>query len=423
MALSLTAAVSMTGCSSASDQVADTENATVENSKLIMTLSTASSVSRADNGTIIGTDSENYLTDVSVFFCTTNDKIQYVVDYSNINNSTSVIVALNQYNIPTGTYHIYLGANLPSSAKTQLVNGVNILKAIGSITSISELTSPQKFTMFGQAFNGSDPSITFSKGNVSSASVSLSRVMAKVLLTAKEDAANAGYVECPDAYIKISDITYSLANTSNDYYFNQFVEDTTVKDHYYSTYDAAGFLNESTSKTAQTFNDSKLTGNNSDYISNSIYCLENTTGIEAGATKVKVNLTATPKLIDGVASSSVTLTDHTFYTYAKASTDADKLRCFSSVAKLKEAFPSADENYIKTRHTTDVYTYETFVTGRTFSASASSVLRNHYYILEINKISTPYLDKTMEINTIVTDWSQKGTTNINIDTAGATSTK
>lgn len=447
MALSLTAVVSMTGCSSAADQIADTETTTVENSKLIMTLSTASSISRADYGTVDGTSSENYISGVRVYFCDTSNKIQYVVTtYDAIANPGTVVVALDHENIPVGTYHVYIGANLPDAAKAQLVKDADILSVVGSLSNISDVTSANKFTMFGQALNSDGTSdIVFTKGSISAASVNLNRVMAKILLTAL-DADNDGVVNDPLGYanIKVSDISFTVLNTNSQYYFNQHVNGTTVEDPNYKMDDylsSSVFMNTTlagaTYKKAQTYSDDKLTKNDAEYVGNSIYCLENTTDKSASfdtwsladqrinamkvATYVRISLKATPKFVDRNAYSTVTLTDNKYYTYLKASSDAEKALCFSSIANLKAHFGAGVvDSYIQTHDVTVPFTYDVFVNGKTFTADGSSVLRNHYYILKINNINTPFLDKTMEINTKVTDWKIIGTTTQTIDTSGAT---
>lgn len=442
IALSLTAMVSMTACSSASDQVTPTEN-TSDHSKLIMTLATASS--RADISSVDGTSSENYLSGLRVFFCDTSDKILYVVtSYDNINNPSSVVVALNNENIPVGTYHIYIGANLSESAKSQLVAGTNILTAMGTISDINDITADKKFTMFGQALNGSSSDITFSSGNTSTAAVTLNRVMAKILLTAVTDA--NGLIANNDADIKVADIKFAVLNTNSKYFFNQKLNGTAVIDPNYEmdTYmgNVSDFLNRNVDtstayKTAQSYDDSKLSSNDAGYVSNSIYCLENTTDVSSGfsswtsilqhtnpmlvATHVRISLLATPKYIDGgKAFSTVTLTDNAYYTYLRAS-GAEKTLCFSSEANLRAHFgESINSDYIQKFVTTDPFVYDVFVNGNDFDASASGVLRNHYYVMKISSISTPYVSKTMELNTKVTSWATKGSTNQTIDTSGTT---
>lgn len=442
MALSLTAAVSMTGCSSATDQVAETEN-TVENSKLVMTLATASS--RADISSVDGTSSENYLSGLRIYFCDTNDNILYVVkSFDSVDNPGAVVIALDKENIPVGTYHIYIGANLTESAKSQLVAGTNILTAIGTISDINDITADKNFTMFGQALSGTSTDITFTQGNINAASVTLNRVMAKILLTAVTD--DNGCIANDNADIKVSNIQFAVLNTNSKFYFNQKISGTAVVDPNYKmdTYmtDASDFLNKEINtstvyKTAQKYDDAKLAANDASYTSNSIYCLENTTDASSSfttwtsalqhtnpmlvATYVRISLLATPKYIDGAQFSTVTLKDNTYYTYLRASSDADKVLCFSSVAKLKEHFgESINSDYIQEHVTTEPFVYDVFVNGPDFSASSSSILRNHYYVMKITSISTPYIDKTMEINTKVTSWLDRGSTNQTIDTSGTT---
>lgn len=446
IALFLIIMVSMTGCSGSTDSIVDTGNNNIEtkdNSLLIMTLDAASSTSRADYGTIDGTDSENYLSGLRIYFCDQSDVIKKVITtYDEIENPTSIVISLGKENLSFDTpYHIYIGANLPQSAKNQLTVGTNILTAVGNIAAISELTTAKHFTMFGQANHNNSAEISIKEGEVTNAVASLDRVMAKVLVTADADA--NGCVTDPNGWaeIKISDIQFNLLTTNKNYYFTQHLDNGIVLDPNYemdnylsSTTD---FMNNPSSKQAQIFDKSKLDANDENYVANSIYCLGNTTNLSKQfatwtsdkqltnlrkvVTYVHIMYKAVPKAIDGKSYAQVKLSDNSYCTYIKASTDEEKALCFSTLDNLKQKFGNGiDESYVKWHKTTDVYTYDAFVNCGNFSTTGSALLRNHYYILNIKKISTPYIEKLMEINTLVVGWAKKGRTSQEIDTSGTT---
>lgn len=413
----------MTSCTGSSDDIDKVSYETtpiVLGAKLILSMST-SSTSRIDAATT-SSDAESYISGLRVYFCDNNNNIEYVVStYDNVANPSSVVVSLDKEGIPAGTYNIYVGANTTSSLNSLLVKGANMASAVAGISSVSEVASANKFVMFGQAAN-----VTIAQGATNSASINLIRVVAKMIVTATADANNC--IEDPNgiADIKISDVTFTVNTTNSKFYPMANTVNGTVEDPNYSMVAALqnmnSFLNEGTSKSAQAYDASKI--NDASYISNSIYCLENTTDAPAQvnaqkvATYIHVTVKATPKLIDGKAFANVALTNNTFYTYSQAA-GADKYLCFSSKANLKAVFGAGvAESSIIAHSTNDTYSYDTYVNGKAFSAS-SSVVRNNYYIINIAKINTPFVDKTIELNTAVTGWNVQGTTIQTIDTSAA----
>jgi hypothetical protein len=447
LAFAVAATFGLSSCSSASDDTATQDDAVVANSKLIMTLNTtASTRALADDGQVDGTSSENYISGLRIFFCNSSDVIQYVVSsYDNVSNPTTVVVPLDKAGIPVSdSYHIYIGANLSDAAKTQLTAGANILTTIGSINSIDEVTKAKEFMMFGQALNGTSSVIAFTKGGQTSAAVDLNRIMAKILLTATTDA--DGNITDPNnaADINISNVKFTVLNTNSKYYFMQKLNGSVVEDPNFTMADylsSTDFLNKSVTtstiyKQAQSYTDDKLTGNDTGFVNNSIYCLENTTSASTYgsqsllnnaamkvATFVRISLIATPKLVDRVAYDATKLTDNKYYTYTMA-TGTDKFYCASSAALLAAHFGiDASNTAILAHDVTVPFTYDVFVNGKDFVADQtttanSNVLRNHYYIMKIGTINTPFMDKFIEINTKITDWTIQGTTTKEIDSNG-----
>jgi hypothetical protein len=454
LALSLTTIVSMSSCSTGND---DADNASAKitddnTAKLLLTLNT-NSASRADvDATIAGTTEESAYNTLTVFFTNTSDQIVKTVKLSNVASASTVMVPLVGLDSQT-TYHVYIAANMDQS----ITLSGNINDAFATLSNISSVASANNFLMTGQVTMNGGTAVTFIDEEVTHASVILDRVVAKVLVTgaATLNSADNNYyiddVNGAGAFINLNDITFSLmtANTSY-YYFQQKNASNVVTDKNYDmdTYLSSTdqFMNPTTTMAAQLFDATKINNNDPAYISHSIYCLENTTNQSASystwgtalqltnaqkvATYVHVMLKgATPKVIDGTtyttaAAAKAALTDGTFYTCLKAPTAADRIRCFSTREKAYAAFPSyvssVNDESIKAHSVSDTYNFYTFVNGKTFAASGSSVLRDNYYIITITQISTPYTDKVMEINTKVTGWTLKGTTTQDVDTSGTT---
>lgn len=436
--LSFITVTAMTSCSSSADddmQAASETSKVVEGSKLILGMSTSTSGSRAD----ASTDGEANISGLRVFFCDNSDNIKYVVtSYDNTANPSSVVIALDEQNIPVGTYHIFIGANLSDALKSQLKVGANISSAVASITSVSSLTESGKFVMFGEAVSGTSSEITLAEGQTSSASVSLTRVVAKMIVTATVDSNNC--ISDPNgiADIKLTDMQYTLVNTNTKFYCMQKTVNGTVEDPNHSMdsflNSTSEFMNPEDSKSVQAYDANKITSNDATYTANASYCLENTSDESASfsswsasvqtanaqkvATYVRITVKATPKLIDGKAFATVTLTNGKYYTNLQASGSA-KYLCFSSAATLRAYFGTVADSNIQEHSTADTYSYNVFVDSKTFTAAGSSVLRNHYYVLNINSMSTPFITKVMEINTKVANWNVKGTTVQTIDTSNA----
>lgn len=458
--LSFATLLGMTGCSTVTDdtKVSEEKTSSLQGAQLILTLNAATS-SRTVNTTINGVDAENAINTASVFFVnSTSNVIMNVVNFSNLSNATTLTLSLDDYDINLGSYKLYVITNLSSTTASGF-KGQNISTLEGNISSVSDVigASSSNFVMSGEALdNGGGTTLVFTdKGITYTAAVNLRRIVAKVLVTAtatKNASDNNYYITDPNgnagAFIKVSDISFSLLTTNKSFYYfqqhnalNAVVDLNYEMDNYLSSTDQ--FMNPSTTKIAQIYDEDKINANSAEYISNSIYCLENTTdqstsfatwtspvqlaNAQKVATYVKVTLNgATPRIIDGTTYATATaakavLTGGKFYTYLKGSTDAERILCFSSKDLVAAHFGvSVDDAFIQEHSVSDTYNFYTFVNGKTFSASSSSVLRNNYYILDITEISTPYLSKIMEINTKVTGWSLKGTTTQNVDTSGTT---
>lgn len=465
MALSLTSMVSMTGCSSAADQIAETETTTADAAKLILSLNTNNSTSRAGEVTVDGTTEENTISSVSVVFANpTSDAITKIVTYDG--NETTVVVPLEKNNIPVDqNYKIYVLANLKYFLNNDFT-GITTLKDLSAtISDISKVASDGQFLMSGQT------EVSIPKGETTSATVDLDRVVSKVLLTAT---VKGNYIPSDACFIELASMHYQMLNTNSAFYYMQHKDATSgnVIDTNYNISDLLNtaspfdfkvtnpFLNTtstlysdasaSTWKSAVQYDATKTPGtstyNSSNYYprANAFYCLENTTS-DASAfaglnelqkvtvpqkvtTCVRIALQCVPSIINGVTYTNLADAkakvnpDGGYYTYKKATTDAQKRYCFTSLTEMQKEFPAAVTEDMSAHNINSYFYYNVFVNGKSFVAnqtvaSNSNLLRNHYYIINITSITTPFVDQIMEFNTTVAGWTEKGNTNVPIDTA------
>jgi hypothetical protein len=458
LAVSMLGTFSLVGCSAADDLTPDaTKDA--EAAKLVLTLNSNTIQSKAETGDVLnGTTAESTISTIAVVFTNLNDQIEKVISYTGLTSTNRLIVLLNNAGVTLDTaHHIYLIANASSVPASG-----DIKTAIGTITNISDVTTANKFVMVGQATANSSTSISLATGTTVMADVALTRVVAKVVLTAYVDA--NGYVKnvvasdgSENGYIKAADMQYKLQTTNKSYYF---IQKTNNADANYSMSDVLaksgttynyktgiyGFDNltqwdaAATTGTAITARDDAryVTGNANPY-TEGVYCLENTTddGSSLGftdaekltvarmvTTYLRIAAKFTPKYIDGLTGYSATeaaakLTNGTFYTYTKAGSDIENV-CYSSIANAKTFLTArgytVDESCFKTFTGGLVY-FNVFVNGKSFDATNSSLKRNDYYIVNVGKIYAPIIEPTMQINTKVTSWAQKGTTVVPVDTA------
>lgn len=329
---------------------------------------------------------------------------------------------------------------------------------MGQVAAVSELTTANQFVMFGQVSNSSTGKlISFVQGETTDTSVSLTRVVSKVLVTAATDA--NGYVT--DGYgasfISLSDIHFTLQTTNTRYYYlpkldgsdpNYDMSTLLTTSFSYQSGVSSQFLDkdlytygtDGTWMAAEKYDATKLSGTSG--YTNGLYCLENTisdvpstfdlTGVlkqsvpQMVATYLRIGLKAVPCTIDGVtyttaAEASTHLTGGNFYTYSLGSTEAEQRLAFSSETALKNHFSSIDKDKVVSHNISTVYYYNVFVNGYDFSSANSSLVRNHYYIANVTKVYTPYYDKVMEINTKAIPWTEMGTTTYDVDTSGSTS--
>lgn len=455
--VSIAVALSFYGCSEGEDLYAipEPEEQITDNTKLILSLDT----SIATNSRSVATESEGKAEECSynsltLYITNTNDEIEKAISFTDIANQKSLIVLLDNQGINFNeSKHVYLVAN----PKEELAG--NIKEAIGKISGISELTTDNEFLMFGQAESENNKEIKFVKGSYISASVALTRVVAKVLLTTEIQNGFVKNVE--DGFIRQENLRYTLQTTNSKFYYlprannedpNYAMNELITKtggSFGYVTGKENDFLNRdrwntdgTDGKAVTKYEAGRLEENSQNPYIDGLYCLENTTSaignIEMNnaekisapkmvATYLRIAAKVIPNKIDGntytaatEAESKLAGNNGTFYTYLNAR-EEDKKMCYSSIETAKNILRSKGYTDLTNdsfkKHTEGWEYFDAYVNGQTFDASKSSLIRNTYYISNITKIVVPLVEKTIEISTTVKGWVNKGTTHVDIPVA------
>lgn len=460
---SITTVLCLGGCTIEEDIypiISQGEEQTTDNTKLILTVNTTDSgnTTRAISDQIEGMTDESSYSSVAVYFTNVNGEIENTIIYPTTSGQKNIVIPIDNLGIDFDSpKHIYLAANPTEKMQQDLTVGANIKEAVGAITDINEVTTNGKFLMLGQAtFNGNE-TITFTKGAITSAKVTLSRVSAKVLVTAKVGADE--YIEnVEDGFILKSNLRYMLQTTNGKFRYlpnadrtdtNHTIANLLERKNGSIEYTTNGndFLNlnkwningnNGTIITPR--DDSRIESGSSNAYTEGIYCLENTTsatdGLELSAaemidipkmvtTYLRIAAKIIPNKIDGTTYTDGNQAQQklnnngTFYTYTKAQ-ERDKKMCYSSIDNAKDYLRNQGYSTLLNSDFKEyaggwIY-FEVYINGYIFDAEKSSLYRNNYYIVNINKIVAPIVDQTIEINTKITDWKNKGTTIIDIET-------
>ena len=435
------------------------EEQTAGNTKLILSVNATgpNNTTRVIASEIEGTTDESSYRSVTIYFTNTENIIENSIICTITSGQKNIIIPINEQDIELDEpKYIYLAANPTEKMQQSLTSGTNIKEAIGTITDINEITTNGNFLMLGQATSNKNKTITFVRGTITSASVTLSRVSAKVLVTA--NVGKDGYIEnVEDGFIRKENLRYMLQTTNGKFRYlpnddrtdtNHIITDLLERRNGSIEYktDDGEFLNlnkwniSNGNGTTITRRDDNRMNNGPDAYTEGIYCLENTTsatdGLELSAAEtadipkmVTTYLRIAAKIIpnkingttyeNGTEAQEVLVPDGTFYTYTKAR-EADKKMCYSSIEEAKTYLRSQGYNILpdsdfKKYENGWVY-FEVYINGKAFDAEKSSLYRNNYYIVNIIKITAPIVDQTIEINTKITDWKNKGTTIIDIET-------
>lgn len=459
---SIAAAIGLNGCSEEENMyptVPEGEEQVTNDTKLILSVNAnePNAATRATATEMEGTIDESSYNSITVYFTDQNDIIEKTVSYSDISSLKNIIILMDDKGMNLDNpKHIYLIANPTDRMATQLTAGINIREAVGMIENIDEVTTKGHFLMLGQALSNGSKEISFVKGTAIPASVNLTRISAKVLVTTEVE---NGYIKnVEDGFIKQEKLQYRLQTTNSRFRYLPNAENTDANHNmtdllernngqigYKNSYNP--FLNidrwtvdngnKGTIITKR--DDTRIESGSMNPYTEGIYCLENTTSTADGLGLSAAELVNVPKMVttylriaaqiipnkingntykDG-NSAGLNLTDGTFYTYTKA-TESDKKMCYSSIAAAKEWLKSKGYTNILDadfKEFTNGWVYfEVYINGKAFDAQNSSLHRNNYYIVNINKIIAPIVDQTIEINTKITNWKIKGKTYVDIET-------
>lgn len=428
-----------------------------DNTKLILSLHTNSVTSRSMATEIEGKTEESSYKSLTLYITDTEDNIEKAILFDDIDNQKNLVIVMDEQGVNLDTpKHIYLVAN-PKETLAE-----NIRTAIGRISNIDEVATDGSFLMFGQVESENGKEISFIKGDYILASVTLTRLVAKVLLTTE---IKNGFVKnVEDGFIRQNNLRYVLQTTNSEFYYlpkddnadpnyamNELITKTGSSFSYVSGKENL-FLNrdkwsvaESNGKAVTQYDAARIEENSKNPYTEGLYCLENTTSAIGSfqmnnaekinvpkmvTTYLRIAAKVTPNKIDGTtytvatsAESKLASNDGTFYTYLNAN-EEDKKMCYSSIAMAKsilstKGYINLTNDNFKEYKGGWIY-FDVYVNGKDFDANKSSLIRNNYYIANITNIVVPLVEQTIEISTTVRGWTDKGTTNVDIPVIGGT---
>lgn len=401
---------------------------------LVLKMDTPATSTKANATTLSGTDKESALNRLDLFIAQ-NGKLVKTYSKAGSNLQSPVVFILESNDITAAD--IYVAANM-TQAQADAITANDLNPAIG-ITDIAETTGAGGFLMTGKVTG----KVTIEKEKITTASITLDRVVSKILLTCDTKDGNGNYVNLADnrnGYIKLSDVHYELANTNRKLY--PFAKESNEDPNYAVNEGLLGNLPHNfftgnavtpSSKAAVKYVASKVDMNDENRYTDVLYCLENTVNMadftstyesslsiaRQVGTYVKISARFTPAFIDNFENLSedeaqAKLSDGTFYTYKKAA-EGKKHICYSSLETGMHCNEGSREEDF-TEYAGGRLTYETFVASPSGFNAESNLKRNNYYIMHITSMTAPIREKTIEVNTIVAGWTRKGTTVIDIET-------
>lgn len=417
------------------------------NAQLVLSLDMPQSSTRATSTVpLSGTAKENKCTRLTLFLISA-DKASDIQAFT-IDGDISLkkITIFNIEGTKEGEKKIFVAANMPDTQIEQIKNAAGH-NPVMTIDDIKDIATEGKFIMTGQALDESNNSetITIKANQATKIKATLTRVMSKVLLTCSTQNKNGmEYVKLAqdNGYIRLKDVHYLLKTTNKKFFPfakannedpNFAMDKTLGEDYSLNFFDAA--TDEKEGETAVKFDSNRLIDDDGRYVEG-LYCLENTiSGIEGDysldlsnphrvATHLKIAAKFTPKNIDGMKNlseneASGKLNGGTFYTYKKAPTSAKDM-CYSNpeegIKYLKSQYGLTATSQDFVTHEGGWQRYETFVNSVTQFNTDASVVRSKYYILNAKSFTAPLIDKTIEVNTTIAGWVNKGKTTVDIET-------
>lgn len=440
----LMSVVSFSGCSQEEYfEKQDTEQSQVE-AQLILSLSLPQSSTRAASPTTLpGTSEENKCNKITLFIISAdNTSIQdYTIAGENLENKQMLFnIADTQ-----GKKNILVAANMSEAQIAEVKKAFDYNPSL-TINDIKEITTENGCLMTGQAYTeDNNETITIEANQMTKIKATLTRVMSKVLLTCTTKTINnIEYVNLAEnnGYIRLNNIHYVLQTTNKKFFPfaktnnedpNFAMNETLNKDYSFNFFDTT--INEINGETAVKYESNRLVDGENRY-TEGLYCLENTISDINGdfsddlstpkkvATYLKIAAKFTPKNINGQNNLTEDqamglLSGGTFYTCRKAPTGAKEM-CYSSKAE--------GIRYLQDKHNLTVtdndftgyeggwQRYETFLNSPTDFNANASVVRSNYYILNVTSFTAPLVDKTIEVNTTIVGWVNRGTTTVDIET-------
>lgn len=442
----LMSAVSLSGCSQ--DEFFEKQNTAQSQveAQLILSLNLPQGSTRATNPTTLpGTTAENECKKITLFIISATDNSN-IQDYSISGESLEKKQMLFNIADTQGEKRIFVAANMSEAQIAEIKYAFDHNPSL-TINNINDITTNNGYLMTGQAYveNDNSKTITIKANQTTEIKATLTRVMSKVLLTCTTKKTNEiEYVNLAEdnGYIRLDDIRYVLQTTNKKFFPfakannedpNFAMSETLGKDYNFNFFDTT--IDETNGETAVKYESNRLADGENRY-TEGLYCLENTISDISGdfsddlstpkkvATYLKIAAKFTPKNIDGQKNLTEDqaikkLSGGTFYTCRKAPTGAKEM-CYSSQA---EGIKYLKENYNLTVTDNDFtgyeggwQRYETFLNSPTDFNANASVVRSNYYILNVTSFTAPLVDKTIEVNTTIVGWVNRGTTTIDIET-------
>lgn len=398
------------GCTGSEDILPTSPRTAVEGKEIMAYfditchISGSSSMTRADEQLLNGTDAENAIKALTLFVVNENNAIELIEDVpvaslSTDNGKSKATVSIKT---TTGNKQIYIGVNFSDDMKSTFLNEYNRNQTKAShqlpylegnkIPLFMTKIAGSEFMMTGQAHtSANNNTITIDDETASSIQIqaSLTRVVSKVLLTCTSITTNGNeFVSNVDnGYIKREDVHYTLNTLNRKFYF---LEQSNGED---PNYDLSLFFNskgETTNATSDDFapiNDditdianivngnveqaakfdaSRISQNGDNRYNEGIYCTENTINDDLGwsnelkeekpravTTYIIIGFKFTPKYIyDSSTKKEKTYSyanavalmsqqGNTFFTH-KSAPKAKQRICYLSYKDLKEAYDIVD---------------------------------------------------------------------------------
>lgn len=398
------------GCTGSEDILPTSSQTAVEGKEIMAYfditchISGSSSMTRADEQQLNGTDIENAIKALTLFVLNENNAIELIEDVpvASLSTDDGKYKATVSIKTTTGDKQIYIGANFSEDMKSAFLKEYNRNQAKASyqlpyqngnkIPQLINKIAGEKFMMTGQAHSNSNKNIiTINDETALSIQIqaSLTRVVSKVLLTCSSATTSGDELvsNVTNGYIKREDVHYTLNTLNRKFYF---LRQDNGED---PNYDLSLFFNSNGNIINETNNDfasinddnsnianivngtveqaikydvNRISQNGNNRYNEGIYCTENTINDDLGwsdelkeekpravTTYIIIGFKFTPKYIYdnstkqekeySYAEAVALMNRHgnTFFTH-KSAPKAKQRICYLSYEDLKEAYNIVD---------------------------------------------------------------------------------